>query len=92
VTNPLWFDLNAPACRLKAAEFDPAAMFTDVGAVSWLFDAVSSTFAPPVGAFLLRDTLQLLVADGESTAGLQTSEEMTAGDTRAIVALAELPL
>lgn len=69
MTNPLWFDLNAPACRLKAEEFHPAATVTDAGAVSWLFDAVSSTFAPPVGAFLLRDTVQLLVADGESTAG-----------------------
>jgi hypothetical protein len=77
---------------LKAAELEPAAIVTDAGAVSWLFDVESSTFAPPVGALLLRVTVQPLAADGESTAGLQTSEDNTAGATRAIVALAELPL
>jgi len=57
-----------------------------------LVDMESCTFAPPVGATLLRVKMQLPAADGESTAGLQISEDMTAGATRAIVALAELPL
>jgi len=77
---------------VNTAELDPAAIVTDAGPVSSLVDMVSSTFAPPVGATLLRVTVQLVAADGESTAGLQTREVMTAGATRAIVALAELPL
>jgi len=84
--------VNAPACRLKAAALDPAATVTDAGPVNSLVDMESSAFAPPVGATLLRVKVQLLVADGESTAGVQASEDMTAGATRAIVALAELPL
>jgi hypothetical protein len=77
---------------LKAAALDPAATVTDAGPVNSLVDTESTTFAPPVGATLLRVTVQLVAADGESTAGLQTREVMTAGATRAIVALAELPL
>ena len=84
--------MKAPACRLKAAELDPAAIGTDAGPVSSVVDMESSAFAPPVGATLFRVKVQLLVADGESTAGLQTKEDMTAGATSAIVALAELPL
>jgi len=84
--------VNAPACRLKTAEFDPAATVTDAGPVNSLVDMESGTFAPPVGATLLRVKVQLLVADGESTAGVQTSEDITAGATKAIVALEELPL
>jgi hypothetical protein len=77
---------------LNTAELDPAAIVTDAGAVSWLFEVETATLTPPVGALLLRVTVQLLSADGESTAGMQPSEDMTAGATRAIVALAELPL
>jgi hypothetical protein len=77
---------------VNTAELDPAAIVTDAGPVSSLVDMVSSTFAPPVGALLLRVTAQVPAPDGESTAGLQTSEDMTTGATRAIVALAELPL
>jgi len=41
---------------------------------------------------LLNVTVQVLVAEGESEAGLQTSEEMSVGETRARVAVAEPPL
>jgi hypothetical protein len=77
---------------LKAAEPDPAAIVTDPGAVNWLFDVESNTFTAPVGTLLLKVTVQLLTADGVTTAGLQTNDDTTGGDTRAIVALAELPL
>ena len=84
--------MKGPACRLKAAEPDPAAIVTDPGAVNWLFDVESNTFTAPVGTLLLKVTVQLLTADGVTTAGLQTNDDTTGGDTRAIVALAELPL
>jgi hypothetical protein len=77
---------------LNTAELDPAAIVTHAGAVSWLFEVETATLTPPVGALLLRVTVQLLAADGESTGGLQASEDMTTGATMAIVALAELPL
>jgi len=77
---------------LKAAEINPAAIVTDTGAVSWLFDVESSTFTALVGTLLLSVTVQLLADDGVSTAGLQTNDDTTGGDTKAIVALAELPL
>jgi hypothetical protein len=77
---------------LKAAEIPPAAIVTNGGAISWLFDVESSTFTPPVGTLLLKVTVQLLAADGVTTPGLQTSDDTTGGDAKAIVALAELPL
>ena len=76
----------------NAAEFDPALIATEEGRVSRLLLAESSAVTPPTGALLLNVTVQVLVAEGESEAGLQTSEEMSVGETRARVAVAEPPL
>ena len=57
-----------------------------------MVDMESTTFTPAAGAFWLTVTVQTLDADGESTAGLHDSEEMAAGGTSAMVALAELLL
>lgn len=84
--------MNGPACRLKVAEFDATKIVTVVGAVSSLVDVEIITLTPPAGGLLLRVTVHMVEADGVSTAGLQTSEEMITGDTSAIVVLAELPL
>lgn len=84
--------MNGPACRLKVAEFDVAKIVTVVGAVSSLVDVEIITLTPPAGGSLLRVTVHVVEADGVSTAGLQASEEMITGDTRAMVVLAELPL
>ena len=77
---------------MKGAEFNPAAIVTAAGPVNSLVEMASTTFAPAAGAYWLRVTVQTLAADGERSAGLQTSEEMTAEGTRATVAPAELPL
>jgi hypothetical protein len=56
-----------------------AGTVTDAGAVSvaLLFDRM--TIAPPVGAALLRVTVQVLEALGPRLVGLQASAEMSAG-------------
>ena len=92
VTATLWFEVNDPACNVTVAEFDPAPIVTDGATVTRLLLVERSTLAPPAGAFLLRVTAQVVAAAGESTLGLQTSEEITAGDTSAMVAVAELLL
>jgi hypothetical protein len=48
--------------------------------------------APPVGAALLRVTVQVLEAFGPRLVGLHASEETTTDGDRVMVALAELPL
>lgn len=67
---------------------DPAAIVTDGVAVTRLLLVVTSTLAPPAGAFLFSVTVHAPVADGEKTVG-QTSEEIAAGVARAMVKLAE---
>ena len=84
--------MKEPARRTNAAEFDPALIATEEGRVSRLLLVESSAVTPPAGALLLNVTVQVLVAEGESEAGLQTSEEMSVGETRARVAVAEPPL
>ena len=77
---------------LKLAEPAAAATVTDAGTVSvaLLFDRV--TIAPPVGAALLRLTVQVLEELGPRLAGLQASAVTNTGATRLTLALAELPL
>ena len=48
--------------------------------------------APPVGAFLVKVTVQVLREMGPRLAGLQASEETCTGASRLTVVLAELPL
>jgi hypothetical protein len=55
-----------------------------------LLDTV--TIVPPVGAALLRLTVQVLEALGPRLLGLQASAVTNTGATRLTLALAELPL
>ena len=82
----------AAVVALKVAEVAAAATVTDAGTVSVGLVLVRVTAAPPVGAALVRVTVQVLEALGPRLAGLQASEETSAGDTRVMVAVAEVLL
>ncbi|MEI9972362.1 MAG: hypothetical protein WDO73_10115 [Ignavibacteriota bacterium] len=81
-----------PACTEKLAVFIPAPMVTDGGAVSRPLPVERTRLTPPAGAAWLSVTVQVVEVDGASAVGLQAKEEMLIVDTRATVALAELPL
>ena len=82
----------AAVVALKVAVVAPAATVTDAGTVrlELLLDRV--TLAPPVGAALVKVTVQVLEELDPRLVGLQVSEETRTGATRLIVALAELLL
>jgi len=75
---------------LKVADVAAPATATDAGTVRVALVLVRVTVAPPVGAGLLRVTVQVLEALGPRLVGLQTSEETRTGATRATVVLAEV--
>ena len=81
----------AAVVALKVAVMAAAATVTDAGAVSVALVLVRVTRAPPVGAALVKVTVQVLEAFGPRVAGRQASEE-TSTETMLMVALAELPL
>ena len=76
----------------KVAVVAAAATVTDAGTVSVELVLVRVTEAPPVGAAWVRVTVQVLEEFGPRLVGLQASEETSAGATRLMLALAELPL
>ena len=78
----------AAVVALNAAVLEPAATVTDVGVVSRVLLLDSPTAVPPVGAALVRVTVQVLVALGPRLVGLQATEDRTTGATRLTVALA----
>lgn len=84
--------MKGRACRVKVVEFEPAAIATEEGRVNRLVLAESSAVTPPAGAFLVRVKVQVPEVEGERTAGLHASEEMAVEESRAMVAVAELPL
>ena len=67
-----------------------AATVTDAGTVSVVLVFVSVTNAPPAGATLVSVTVQVLEAFAPRLAGLQESDDTSAGATRLIVVFAEL--
>jgi hypothetical protein len=67
------------AVTLKVADVTPAATATDAGAVSLAFEFVSATLAPPVGAALLRVTVQVVLAFAFRLAAAHCREETAAG-------------
>ena len=81
----------AAVVALKVAVMAAAATVTDAGAVSVALVLVRVTRAPPVGAALVRVTVQVLEELGPRLVGLQASEE-TSTATMLMVALAEVPL
>ena len=75
---------------MNVAEVAAAATVTDAGTVSiaLLFDTL--TIAPPVGAALLRLTVQVLEALGPRLLGLQASAEMSTGATEMLPPIADM--
>jgi hypothetical protein len=82
----------AVVVALNVAVVAAAATVTDAGTVKAALLSEIAIAAPPVGAALLRVTVQVLEAFGPRLVGLHASEETTTGATRLIVALAEVPL
>jgi len=77
---------------LKFAAVAPAATLTEVGVVSAVLLSERATLAPPVGAALVRVTVQMLEALGPRLLGVQAREDTATGATRLTFALAEVPL
>ena len=88
----LWSLGTAAVVALKMAEVAAFATVTEAGTVSVGLVLERVTLAPPVGAALLRVTVQVLEALGPRLAGAQAREEISTGATRVTLALAELAL
>jgi hypothetical protein len=82
-----WLVLNVLVVALKVAEVDPAATTTEPGVVSVALLLDKGTVAPPVGAALLKEMVQVLEALGPKVVGLQASEDTATGDTRLTLAV-----
>jgi hypothetical protein len=82
----------AVVVALNVAVVAAAATVTDAGTVSVGLVLVSVTKAPPVGATLVRVTVQVLEAFRPRLVGLHASDDTSAGATRLIVALVEVLL
>ena len=63
----------AAVVALKVAVLEPAATVTDAGVVSSALLLESPTAVPPVGAALVRVTVQVLVALDARLVGLQAT-------------------
>ena len=83
---------RAAVVALKVAVRAAAATVTDAGAVSVALVLVRVTRAPPVGAALVKLTVQVLEAFGPRVAGRQASEETSTGAIRLMVAVADVLL
>ena len=77
---------------LKVAVVAAAATVTDAGAVRVALLLVKVTLAPPVGAALVKVTVQVLEAFGPRLVGLHTRVDINTGAVRLTVVLAELLL
>jgi hypothetical protein len=82
----------APVVALNVAVVAAAATVTEAGTVSVGLVLVSVTIAPPVGAALVRVTVQTLEEFRPRLVGLQASDDISTGAVRLIVALAEVLL
>jgi hypothetical protein len=92
VTTAVWLTMFAPARAVNEPVANPAATVTDPGRLSAPVLLESVTTAPPVGAALVRVTVQVLEALGPRLAGLQASEETSTDATRLTFVVTELPL
>ena len=77
---------------LKVAVVAVAATVTDAGTVSAVLSLARVTLAPPVGAALLKVTVQALEAFGPRLVGLHVTEETSTGADRLTAVVFELPL
>jgi len=76
---------------LKVADVAAAATVTEAGTVRVGLELDRVTEAPPVGAALVRVTVQVLEALGPRLVGLQASEVSLTGATRLMEAVREPP-
>src|SRR5271156_3659679 len=88
----LWLLPMAAVVALKLAEVAAAAIMTAAGTLRVALVLVRVTAAPPAGAGWVRVTVQVVEELGPRLAGAQASVETSAGATRLMVELAELPL
>ncbi len=72
---------------LKLAVMLPEATVTEGGTVSRLLLLPSVTLVPPVGAFSVSVTVQVLAVLWPRLAGMQATPETSTGGNRAIVAV-----
>ena len=84
--------LIAVVVALNVVASAPAATVTEVGTVRLVLLSISVTLAPPVGAALVRVTVQALEEFDPRLVGVQISDEANTGAARLIVVLAELLL
>lgn len=63
-------------------EVAPAATVIEAGTVSTRLVLESVTIAPPLGAALVKVTVQVLKESGPRLVGLQASEDTSTGATR----------
>ena len=84
---------TAAVVALKVAAVVPAATVNEAGTVSAERLSETAMLAPPVGAALVRVTVQVLEALGPRLLGVQANDETsTEAATRLTLVLAELPL
>jgi len=76
---------------LNVLEVEPAGTVADVGVVNSELLSETVTLVPPLGAALVRVTVQTLVALEARLVGLQASAERATGAARAMVTFWEAP-
>ena len=77
---------------VKVAEAAAAGTVTEAATGSRALLLERETVAPPVGAALVRVTVQVLAAPEARLVGLHASEERVTGASRLIAAVRETPL
>ena len=82
--------LAAVAVNVDVAS--PAVTVIEAGTERAVLVSVSVTAAPPLGATLLRVTVQVLDEFGPILLGLHANDDTTTGVTRLTAALADVPL
>jgi hypothetical protein len=82
---------TADTVAAKTALVAPAATLTEAGIVTNALLSESATTAPPVGARLLKVTVQEAVVPEPRVAGVHANEVSVTGGVRLIVAVLELP-
>ena len=83
--------MEEPALTEKVAEVAPAATVTEAGTVRAALSSERETALPPVGAALVRVTVQVLEAPAARLVGVQAREERAVEATREREAVRDTP-
>jgi hypothetical protein len=89
-TEPLWFPVKRPACKVNDPELFPAGIVSEPGPVRAVFVVDTTTLAPFPDVVFVSVTTQLLVLCGARLDGLQETPEISTGATRLIDTFFEL--